>query len=141
MLFILGLTVLGASVAVGCSSTGKGDSENGGREIAVDYAQSGKQIEAAPGDIIKITLDSNITTGYQWQLLSNSDEQAVSLLDHQYVEPTASGGEPIVGAGGSEEWTFEAAAAGSSELHLEYSQPWEGGMKAEQTFDLTIVVK
>ncbi len=141
MLVIAGLMVLSASVAIGCDSTAKGDSENGGSELAVDYSQSGKQVEATVGDVVKITLDSNVTTGYQWQLMSNSDESVVSLLDHQYVEPSAGGGEPLVGAGGSEEWRFKAEASGASKLHLVYGKPWEGAAKADKTFDLTIVVK
>ncbi len=141
MLVIVGLVVLSASVAIGCGSATRGDSENGGMELAVDYSQSGKQVEATVGDVIKITLDSNATTGYAWQLKSNSDESVVGLLDHQYVEPPAGGGEPLVGAGGSEEWRFRAEASGTSKLHLEYGQPWEGGAKADKAFDLTIVVK
>ncbi|MCD6567992.1 MAG: protease inhibitor I42 family protein [Dehalococcoidia bacterium] len=47
----------------------------------------------------------------------------------------------MVGAPGKEVWTFEALEKGSSTISMEYSQPWEGGEKAAQTFSLTVVVK
>lgn len=140
-LVIAAILVLLAAVGGAIGWTQAGGDDKGGREIAVDYSQSGKQIEAAPGDVIKVTLESNVTTGFQWQLAGNTDEAAVTLVDHVYVEPDESGGEPLVGAGGHEEWMFRAAAEGTSELTLEYSQPWEGGTKAEKTFDLAVVVK
>jgi len=46
-----------------------------------------------------------------------------------------------VGAGGEEVWTFKALKAGTSKISMEYSQSWEGGMKAAETFALTVVVR
>lgn len=141
--------VIGAAViliaaiggAIGWTTVSDGD-EKGSDEIAIDYSYSGKEIEAAPGADIKLTLDSNATTGFQWQLAGNSDEKVLALLDHRYLAPEESGeGEPLLGAGGQEEWVFNAASQGKSELRLEYSQPWEGGMKADKTFTLTVTVK
>ena len=47
---------------------------------------------------------------------------------------------PMVGAGGVENWTFKALAKGETTISMEYSRPWEGGEKAAQTFELTVVV-
>lgn len=143
-LVILATVVLVAAVgaAVGWTRVGDGNSnEMSGQELAIDYSQSGEEIEAAPGDVVRLTLDSNATTGFQWQLVGNTNEAAVTLLDNQYVAPEESEGEPLLGAGGREEWAFKAASEGKSELRLEYSQPWEGGTKADKTFTLTVVVK
>jgi len=46
-----------------------------------------------------------------------------------------------VGAGGEEVWTFKALKPGTSSLSMEYSQPWDGGTKAGQTFVLNVVAK
>jgi len=46
-----------------------------------------------------------------------------------------------VGAGGKEVWTFIALKAGTTTLSMEYSQPWEGGQKGANSFNVTIVVK
>jgi inhibitor of cysteine peptidase len=134
------ILVVAVGGAIGWTRVGDGGDKSGD-ELVVDYSQSGEEIEAAPGDVIKLTLDSNATTGFQWQLVANTNEAAVTLLDQEYVVPEESDGEPLLGAGGHEEWTFKAAAEGKSELRLEYSQPWEGGMKADKTFTLTVVVK
>lgn len=140
MVIVAALLLLAAvGATIGWTRAGGGDDRTG-QEIAVDYSQSGKQIEAAPGDAIKVTLESNVTTGFQWLLAENTNEAAVTPVNHVYVEPDESG-RPLVGAGGHEEWTFRAAAEGASKLTLEYSQPWEGGAKAEKTFDLTVVVR
>ncbi len=141
MLLILTLLVLTAVGAAACTSAAKGDNLSGGKEIAVDGSQSGQQIEVAKGDVIKVTLDSNVTTGFQWSLVSNSDESVVSLIDHEYIAPPTTQGEPVVGAGGSEEWRFSASTQGTSRLQMEYSRPWEETIPPAQTFDLTIVVK
>jgi inhibitor of cysteine peptidase len=59
-------------------------------------------------------------------------------VDQKY-EPPAEGS--MVGAPGKEIWTFKALKKGQSSISMEYSQPWEGGTKAAETFQLTVVVK
>jgi predicted secreted protein len=44
------------------------------------------------------------------------------------------------GSVGTEVWNFKALAAGETNISLEYSQPWDGGIKAEKTFDLKVVI-
>ena len=46
-----------------------------------------------------------------------------------------------VGAAGKEVWTFEAIKKGTTKVRMEYSQPWEGGLKAEWTYTLTVTVE
>ncbi len=58
--------------------------------------------------------------------------------DHDFEEPGDAG---IVGAGGREVWTFEAIETGTTEVRMEYSQPWEGGLKAEWTYTATVTVE
>jgi len=85
-------------------------------------------------------LEANHTTGFQWQLANNSDGAVLELADYEY-EPSEAALAGIYGAGGQEVWTFKALKTGKSTITLEYSQPWEGGMKAAKTFVLTVVVK
>ena len=47
----------------------------------------------------------------------------------------------MLGAGGAEQWTFQAEKAGTTTVHLEYGRPWEGGEKGVWTLDLTVTVK
>ncbi len=47
----------------------------------------------------------------------------------------------MVGADGIEVWTFKALKIGTSDISMEYSQPWEGGEKDAYGFFLTVVVR
>ena len=88
--------------------------------------------------VLKVTLCSKIATGFQWTVPQISDPDILLLLDHKYVAPQG-GNAP--GYPGDEVWTFEALKEGTTTISMEYSQLWEGGVKAEWTYDLTVVVK
>lgn len=126
--FILA-AVIGAALASG-SSTGA---------TTAYAADSGSTIEMAVGETLTVTLESNPTTGFSWALTSNSDETVLQEVDHEYVADAAAE-TPLMGAGGVENWTFKALAKGEATISMEYSQPWEGGEKAVQTFTLTVTV-
>jgi predicted secreted protein len=59
-------------------------------------------------------------------------------VDQKY-EPPEEGG--MVGASGKEIRTFKALKKGESSISMEYSQPWDGGTKAAETFELTVLVR
>jgi inhibitor of cysteine peptidase len=102
-----------------------------------------KQVEVGAGDTLTVTLCSNPSTGFSWSESAQvSDQTIVQQTDHKYVAPEAEAGTtPVVGAAGTEVWTFEALKKGTSTIYVEYSRPWEGGEKGEWTFHLTVVVK
>jgi len=59
-----------------------------------------------------------------------------------YVSAIAEDGKsPAPGTPGKEVWTFKTLKKGTTEVSMEYSRPWEGGEKAEWTFDLVVTVK
>ena len=89
------------------------------------------------GDKITVKLCSNPTTGFQWKYETVGDI-VLQVEDHDFEEPE---GEGVEGAAGKEVWTFEAVEKGTTEVRMEYSQPWEGGVKAEWTFTLAVTVK
>ena len=95
------------------------------------------QVEITAGGSLTITLESNVTTGYSWELKQISDASILQKTDNKYEAP-ASG---LIGAGGKEIWNFKALKAGTTTLSMEYSQPWTGGQKGAKSFTLTVVVK
>lgn len=118
-------------------------------EVAVSASSDGKEVKVPVDGSLIVTLESNPTTGFKWQyegevkdtlhiLTGIPDETVLALVGQKFVAPEA-GAPP--GTGGEEVWTFKAVGKGTTELSLEYSQPWEGGMKAAKTFALTVVVK
>jgi len=106
--------------------------------VSVDASYSGQQVEVAAGGSVTVTLESNASTGFQWELVSISDEAVLEKVANTYEAPEDTG---MVGAPGKEIWTFSALKKGTSTISMEYSQPWLNGTKAAETFDLTVVVK
>ena len=106
-------------------------------DVSVNESSSGKQVELFVGGTLTVTLDSNATTGYSWELTGISDTGVLQKTDNKYVAPTSG----LMGAGGKEVWTFKALKAGTTTLSMDYSQPWVGGQKGANSFSLTIVVK
>jgi hypothetical protein len=43
------------------------------KQVSVDDSSSGKQIDIAVGGTLTVTLDSNLTTGYSWELIETGD--------------------------------------------------------------------
>jgi len=131
---LVAVAAMASLVLSGCSPAGS----SAPGAVSVDESSSGKQVEIAAGGTLTVTLESNATTGFQWELKSVGDPSVLQSQGGTYNAPEDTG---VVGAGGEEVWTFKALKAGTSSLSMEYSQPWEGGTKAAQTFSLTVVVK
>lgn len=106
----------------------------GGRTIDLTAEDSGSSVEAAVGDEIVITLESNVTTGYAWTLVTEPESEVLDLVDSEYVAPDTD----LVGAGGEEVWTFVATGEGTTALAMSYQR--SSGDVAGEPFDLTVVV-
>jgi inhibitor of cysteine peptidase len=108
-------------------------------EVFVDESQHGQTIEVSAGWLVTITLESNATTGFKWELSEPVDEGMLALIKSEYIPNSeTSQDEPVAGAGGTEVWTFETLAPGDTTISMAYSRPWEGGEKGAKTFTLTI---
>ncbi len=108
--------------------------------IDLDSANNGVSLETTVGQTINVTLDSNITTGYKWNLVTEPDAAVLKLLSSQYVAPAASN-PPVVGAGGKEVWKFQTTGRGTTSLKLAYSRPFEPHTPPAKEFSATVVVK
>jgi inhibitor of cysteine peptidase len=100
-------------------------------------ADNGKQITAKTGDTLTLTLDSNPTTGYSWQVMEIDNTILAQQGDPEYKQ--ASGTEGLVGAGGTETFRFDAVGTGTTTLKLGYMRPWESVPPIE-TLTIQIVV-
>lgn len=92
--------------------------------------------EIEVGDKIYIKLCSNPTTGFKWDFEMSGDN-AVKEEGYDFEEP----GGDVPGAPGKDIWTFEGAGKGTTVINMSYSQPWDGGIKDEWTYKVTVVVK
>ena len=97
-----------------------------------------KEVEIAAGGIVTVDLCENRTTGFQWSETAEiTDTAVIEQTSYEFIAP----GSDLAGAAGKGEWTFKALKKGKTKVTMEYSQDWVGGMKAEWTFELTVVVR
>ena len=98
--------------------------------ITIDKSFNGKKIITQKGDVIKVQLAENATTGYLWKI-NSLDEKHLNSAEKEY-EISGEG----VGAGGMRTFYIEVINKGISELHFTLGNPWEND--TIETFNVTI---
>ncbi len=94
----------------------------------------------ARGQMIIITLESNITTGYTWEVKDVNSALLEQVGEAEYLAP-ASSATPALGAGGSQVFRFKSKASGPVVLRLVYHRPWEKDTPAAKTFTVVLEIK
>ena len=123
--------VLGAArpVAVTCDAFAAATDASGRSFVA-------RPVATRTGRDIVVTLCSNASTGFSWE---------PPVYDHaalRLVRVTTSAPAPgLVGAAGTETWTFRALTSGSHSVLFAYSRPWAGGEKGLWRLALTTLVR
>lgn len=100
---------------------------------------NGDKLTLKMKDTIKIRLESNITTGYNWNLSENNNTEIISLISSEYTEKENN--KNLEGKGGFETFYFKAESAGNTVLTLTYNRPWEKDVQPEKIFKLNIAVE
>lgn len=80
-----------------------------------------EMIKARAGRHFTITIPTNPTTGYQWQLARPLNDKMIQFVSSEYSADNTG----AVGSGGKEIWTFRALRAGRSAIALKYVRTWE----------------
>jgi predicted secreted protein len=102
------------------------------RPALTDPAQS---IEVQAGEIFHIVVDSNPSTGYQWEIVG--EFSGVEFVSREYTAD-----EPVApGSGGVDVWMFKAVSAGQTQITLGSYPPDTNVTEPEQTLTFNIVVK
>ena len=107
-------------------------------EVNVGDADAGGRVDLQVGQILTVSLESNPTTGYIWQVARYDNAILRQLGEAEFKQ---GGEEGLVGAGGIETFRFESVQAGETSLELEYVRPWEEGVAPERLFAIQVVVK
>ncbi|MBM3167568.1 MAG: protease inhibitor I42 family protein [Chloroflexi bacterium] len=105
--------------------------------LACASAPAGNEIQAKAGQEFTITIESNPTTGYQWELAQTPNEAIVKFVKSDYEAPQ--NGRP--GQGGEEVWTFKAVGKGTAQISMRYVRSWEKDQPPAKTQTYTVVVK
>lgn len=124
LLALLGLTLLAA-----CAQQPK--------HIVTLEDQSDCPLTLTTGQTLMVTLPSNPTTGYRWQVQNPAPSILRSLGPEVYNN---SEDKNMVGSAGRSVWRYQASTPGTGRLLMVYQQPWAPEVPPEQTFDCSIKV-
>jgi inhibitor of cysteine peptidase len=108
-------------------------------EVRLGAGNDGEQVEIKEGQFLVITLESNPTTGYQWEVIE-VDALVLKQQGEATFEMADSGEPPPPGTGGTETFRFEVVGAGQTSLELIYHRPWEKDVEPLATFSIRVVV-
>ncbi len=137
-------------LATGCASNDGGaaseEVDRGGEaspmpegDVVLGAEDDGSVIELSAGRALVVTLESNPTTGYSWEV-SEVDESVLVQMGEPEFKEAATEGEQVVGAGGTETFYF-ASAAGETTLTLVYHRPWEEDVDPLEIFSVEVIVR
>jgi len=104
--------------------------------VNVDSLMNGSSVTLEKGQQMVLKLASNPTTGSDWEIVS-LDPAVLKQVGEVEYKPDSM----LIGSGGVDTWTFEAAGSGQMHLQLIYHRIWEKEIPPTDTFDLDIVVK
>jgi inhibitor of cysteine peptidase len=93
-------------------------------------------VNANVGDLIHLTLPENPSTGYSWQMTASDGVEQVS--DNYIRGSNGSPVRPLVGAGGTHEWTYKVTKPGTQAISGIYKRPWESASAGEKTYTLNV---
>jgi inhibitor of cysteine peptidase len=97
------------------------------QSIQLSEADSGRRIQLQQGDRLIIRLDSNPTTGFNWEMQPSTD---FAVSQRHLVNADAG-----KGAGGGDVFELTAQSAGhNGSLGFLYRRAWEDASKTEKKF-------
>lgn len=106
--------------------------------VDVSEADNGGQVEVELGKLLAVTLESNPSTGYQWELVENN-ESILKQFGQKEYKPPETPNPRMVGAGGCEIFRFKAVGVGQTTLKLVYHKLWEE-VEPLETFSIQVTV-
>ena len=106
--------------------------------VEVNEDDDGGQIEFELGKLLVVTLESNPSTGYRWELLENN-ESILKQFGQAEFKSSETSEPPMIGAGGWEIFRFKAVSAGQMTLELVYHRSWED-VEPLKTFSIQVIV-
>ena len=106
--------------------------------VEVNEDNNKGQVELEQGQILVVTLESNPSTGYRWEVVDNN-ESILKQFGQAEFKPSETSDPPMVGVGGWEIFRFKAISAGQMTLELVYHRSWEDA-EPLKTFSIQVTV-
>jgi predicted secreted protein len=105
--------------------------------ISITAKENGRTVKAAVGNLIRITLESNPSTGFNWEL-RDFEFGAAIFYSSDLVARQA--GNVLFGAPGDTVITLQAVKPGRQNITLVYRRQWEPPDQVAATFTFTLEV-
>lgn len=94
-------------------------------------------VQLKRGQTLIVSLPSNPTTGYRWNVQEVSEAQLKSLGPEVFSSPE----KDVIGGDGVSTWRFQAAEPGQGRLYFTYLRPWESDGEPAGLFDCRVEVE
>lgn len=104
--------------------------------VTVTDKNDGKTIEIAVGQSLEVRLPSNPTTGYQWTSNKLHKGPLREARPPAFQVPTSN----LLGAGGTQVFSYRGVAPGTVRLSFDYARSWEHVAPARRVA-ITVVVQ
>jgi len=116
-------------------------------EVHLTDADNGSTVKLGRGGTLIISLESNPSTGYSWSFAGLAGPELELVGEPQYVPPTSTA-TPVVGAAGTQVFTFRATGTGMPpagtpaivQLALDYKRGFEPDATPAQAFRITVEI-
>jgi inhibitor of cysteine peptidase len=109
--------------------------DDGGTTIELGAEDSLSEVSLDVGDQLDVSLEANPTTGYSWEL--GPLPEGLQLVSSEFEEPGGS----LVGAPGTQVFTFDVVGAGSGILRFEYVRVFDDPVIAEQIVEYVLTIE
>ena len=119
---LVAVAVLVSATGLGCTFESRNPSPLKTLQVSMDevLAQSTitQDVTLSVGNTLKVSLGSNYTTPYRWTADAKIGDPAIlQQTDHRYVKPSTD----MLGAPGTEVWTFAALKPGTTTITTSYA--------------------
>jgi inhibitor of cysteine peptidase len=105
-------------------------------ETVLTEADCGKTVRLKPREEAIVTLPSNPTTGYSWEMAEQGVDAAVEVVSKEFR--TSAGASGRVGSGGLEHFRLRLRKAGRFTVTFIYRRSWEKEQEPERIFRVTL---
>ncbi len=106
------------------------------RPVELGSNDSGSELRLDIGDEFIVELESNPSTGYSWELLDPNTIPMVRLDSSVYTAPDSD----LVGAAGTQTFTFEAVEFGAGVVRLEYIRTFDEVIIPDRVVEYIVIV-
>lgn len=137
-IYASGLLLVVLVLAISCDGD-NGDGAGYPDKVQLTDDDNGTTLKLALDGELIVALASNITTGFSWSVGEQTGAQLELQGEPRYVPPSST--TPVVGAAGTQVFTFGAKSTGTAKLVLEYKRPFEPGVAPDKTYTVTVEIR